>query len=438
MKKSPQTLLLAALLVPSLSARSVSADEGSSSVLLAPIFVKKPTSVENVTAPVEMRLRQMGELPRVLTDPSAQCEDVDCGRKLVAGFHMPSVRLVGGAMQKEGARLVGSLYWLDLGSGKSVARQFSCERCDPGEQMAHHMAMLLEQAPGDKPEDCAAAVSSPTQPAEDVQRARTQGVNVSVDVKAGAKVKVATIQAAAQRALLQLGVPFVSLAPSNHREPTNNPRASLSIELSGNRRSRGAVEVVSLSLLGGSAHRSVRFFCPPKSCQHNLAVQLSANLAMLFDSGVPNPVAAISADCLMPGRKPVLVAQRDGIPNISDERPPPSPADPKPPILDEVPPPPPPPRCEPSTWRKALRSGGATLLGLGAGGILTGGILWSQNGAENGRQCMLDGKSVPCGWNTRTATAIGFGLGSGGVAIGSVLLGLSYLPNRRPACGVAK
>ena len=70
-------------------------------------------------------------------------------------------------------------------------------------------------------------------------------------------------------------------------ETENTSRTSLSIDLVSDKRRRGAVDVVALSLRGKGDERSVRFYCPSRSCQKHLPVQLAVNLAMLFDSAAP-------------------------------------------------------------------------------------------------------------------------------------------------------
>lgn len=434
MRKRPLPVLLAALLASSLGARSVHAEESDSSLVLAPIFVKGPDAIRNVTDPVVARLRQMGESPSVLRDSTTVCPDVACGKTLIADS--AGGRLLGGAMQIEGARISGSLYWLDVRSGKSVARQFFCESCDPGEQMAHHLALLVEQAPGAMPVDCSAQVSA-SAPPDFVKNALSQGVDLAIRVQGDAKVDTSTVRSTVQRALLQLGIPSVSADRAAGVETENTSRTALSIDLVSDKRRRGAVDVVALSLRGKSDERSVRFYCPSRSCQKHLPVQLAVNLAMLFDSAAPPQLASVSADCLLPLRKPIEVAGLQVLPLPADDKGnqlKPITDPPLPPVV--TPPPPPPVHCPLSTGQKVLRYGGATLLGLGAAGIVTGGVFQSQNGVEY--TCTFDGGSAPCRWNTRTATSISFGLGGGGLILGGLLLGLSYLPNNASTCGVGK
>jgi tetratricopeptide (TPR) repeat protein len=95
----------------------------------------------------------------------------------------------------------------------------------------------------------------------------------------------------------------------------------------------------------------------------------------------------------------------------------------------------PPPPCAPSKEKRVLRIAGATLLGLGAAGLLSGIILWSQNGKENGRtDCGYDGRTTDCKWRTETAAVIAFSSAGAGLAIGSVMLGLSFRKERSVAC----
>lgn len=433
MRKRPLPVLLAALLASSLGARSVHAEESDSSLVLAPIFVKGPDAIRNVTDPVVARLRQMGESPSVLRDSTTVCPDVACGKTLIADS--AGGRLLGGAMQIEGARISGSLYWLDVRSGKSVARQFFCESCDPGEQMAHHLALLVEQAPGAMPVDCSAQVSA-SAPPDFVKNALSHGVDLAIRVPGGAKVDTSTVRSIVQRALLQLGIPSVSADRAAGVETENTSRTSLSIDLVSDKRRRGAVDVVALSLRGKGDERSVRFYCPSRSCQKHLPVQLAVNLAMLFDSAAPPQLASVSADCLLPLRKPIEVAGLQVLPLPADDNGNQLKPITDPPLPPVVTPPPPPAHCPLSTGQKVLRYGGATLLGLGAAGIVTGGVFQSQNGVEY--TCTFDGGSAPCRWNTRTATSISFGLGGGGLILGGLLLGLSYLPNNASTCGVGK
>lgn len=433
MRKRPLPVLLAALLASSLGARSVHAEESDSSLVLAPIFVKGPDAIRNVTDPVVARLRQMGESPSVLRDSTTVCPDVACGKTLIADS--AGGRLLGGAMQIEGARISGSLYWLDVRSGKSVARQFFCESCDPGEQMAHHLALLVDQAPGAIPVDCSAQVSA-SAPPDFVKNALSQGVDLAIRVQGGAKVDTSTVRSTVQQALLQLGIPSVSADRAAGVETENTSRTALSIDLVSDKRRRGAVDVVALSLRGKSDERSVRFYCPSRSCQKHLAVQLAVNLAMLFDSAAPPQLASVSADCLLPLRKPIEVAGLQVLPPPGDDKGNPGKPITDPPLPPVVTSPPPPAHCPLSTGQKVLRYGGAALLGLGAAGIVTGGVFQSQNGMEY--TCTFDGGSAPCRWNTRTATSISFGLGGGGLILGGLLLGLSYLPNNASTCGVGK
>lgn len=433
MRKRPLPVLLAALLASALGARSVHAEESDSSLVLAPIFVKGPDAIRNVTDPVVARLRQMGESPSVLRDSTTVCPDVACGKMLIADS--AGGRLLGGAMQIEGARISGSLYWLDVRSGKSVARQFFCESCDPGEQMAHHLALLVDQAPGAMPVDCSAQVSA-SAPPDFVKNALSQGVDLAIRVQGGAKVDTSTVRSTVQQALLQLGIPSVSANRAAGVETENTSRTALSIDLVSDKRRRGAVDVVALSLRGKGDERSVRFYCPSRSCQKHLAVQLAVNLAMLFDSAAPPQLASVSADCLLPLRKPIEVAGLQVLPPPGDDKGNPGKPITDPPLPPVVTSPPPPAHCPLSTGQKVLRYGGAALLGLGAAGIVTGGVFQSQNGMEY--TCTFDGGSAPCRWNTRTATSISFGLGGGGLILGGLLLGLSYLPNNASTCGVGK
>ena len=433
MRKRPLPVLLAALLASSLGARSVHAEESDSSLVLAPIFVKGPDAIRNVTDPVAARLRQMGESPSVLRDSTTVCPDVACGKTLIADS--AGGRLLGGAMQIEGARISGSLYWLDVRSGKSVARQFFCESCDPGEQMAHHLALLVEQAPGAIPVDCSAQVSA-SAPPDFVKNALSQGVDLAIRVQGDAKVDTSTVRSTVQRALLQLGIPSVSADRAAGVETENTSRTALSIDLVSDKRRRGAVDVVALSLRGKGDERSVRFYCPSRSCQKHLPVQLAVNLAMLFDSAAPPQLASVSADCLLPLRKPIEVAGLQVLPLPADDKGNQLKPITDPPLPPVVTSPPPPAHCPLSTGQKVLRYGGAALLGLGAAGIVTGGVFQSQNGVEY--TCTFDGGSAPCRWNTRTATSISFGLGGGGLILGGLLLGLSYLPNNASTCGVGK
>lgn len=433
MRKRPLPVLLAALLASALGARSVHAEESDSSLVLAPIFVKGPDAIRNVTDPVVARLRQMGESPSVLRDSTTVCPDVACGKMLIADS--AGGRLLGGAMQIEGARISGSLYWLDVRSGKSVARQFFCESCDPGEQMAHHLALLVDQAPGAMPVDCSAQVSA-SAPPDFVKNALSQGVDLAIRVQGGAKVDTSTVRSTVQQALLQLGIPSVSADRAAGVETENTSRTALSIDLVSDKRRRGAVDVVALSLRGKGDERSVRFYCPSRSCQKHLAVQLAVNLAMLFDSAAPPQLASVSADCLLPLRKPIEVAGLQVLPLPADDNGNQLKPITDPPLPPVVTSPPPPAHCPLSTGQKVLRYGGAALLGLGAAGIVTGGVFQSQNGMEY--TCTFDGGSAPCRWNTRTATSISFGLGGGGLILGGLLLGLSYLPNNASTCGVGK
>ena len=435
MRKRPLPVLLAALLASALGARSVHAEESDSSLVLAPIFVKGPDAIRNVTDPVVARLRQMGESPSVLRDSTTVCPDVACGKMLIADS--AGGRLLGGAMQIEGARISGSLYWLDVRSGKSVARQFFCESCDPGEQMAHHLALLVDQAPGAMPVDCSAQVSA-SAPPDFVKNALSQGVDLAIRVQDGAKVDTSTVRSTVQRALLQLGIPSVSADRAAGVETENTSRTALSIDLVSDKRRRGAVDVVALSLRGKSDERSVRFYCPSRSCQKHLAVQLAVNLAMLFDSAAPPQLASVSADCLLPLRKPIEVAGLQVLPLPADDKGNPGKPITDPPLPPVVTSPPPPAHCPLSTGQKVLRYGGAALLGLGAAGIVTGGVFQSQHGKENGRTCTLDGRPVPCGWNTSSGSSISLGLGGSGLLVGGTLLGLSYLPDQGSSCGVGK
>lgn len=94
--------------------------------------------------------------------------------------------------------------------------------------------------------------------------------------------------------------------------------------------------------------------------------------------------------------------------------------------------------CAPAKQQNVLRYGGATLFGLGVGGIISGGIFQALNGTENGRTCERDGASVLCGWNTGMGSSISYGLGGGGALLGGVLFGLSFLPERGTSCVVSK
>jgi hypothetical protein len=90
--------------------------------------------------------------------------------------------------------------------------------------------------------------------------------------------------------------------------------------------------------------------------------------------------------------------------------------------------------CVPIRHQKALRIVGGTLLGIGVGSIVSGGVLWSFNGNPAGAGCVFDGAGAPCVWNTVDAAVAAWTLGSVGVGVGSVLFGLSFVKQESSTC----
>lgn len=420
--RTPLPKLLALLFAPSLLATPIRAEEPGPRLHLAPIFSEGGESSQEVTLQVQRRLQQMGETPQLLPAGKEFCKDLSCGLRQAAGLR--SGRLIGGTtgpIPSGGRR--ASLWWIDLDRGQMLERSFSCRDCEVGEAMAHHMALLVEQA-AVRP-DCSAVPNNPMgrEPqAESVRSALSQGLSLSVRAVGGARVAVAPIENSLQRTLLEMGVPSVFV---EGRGPSASATFSivptLEVDLQGGPGGRGAVERIALTLQVGGEPRQLRFYCPKDTCQSHLAQHVALNLGLLFDSSTPAMLTIPRADCLAP--LPVLTL-------VAGPPPPDSPSG----ISNGVQGSPVPPAVCPLTSRqRGLRIGGITLLSLGAIGIVTGGVLLSQNGKENGStDCNFGGRSSKCQWDSVDGSKAAFALGGIGVGLGGLSFGLSYLKNGDP------
>lgn len=90
--------------------------------------------------------------------------------------------------------------------------------------------------------------------------------------------------------------------------------------------------------------------------------------------------------------------------------------------------------CVPIRHQKALRIVGGTLLGIGVGSVVSGGVLWSFDKKPTGDVCLVDGEPAPCGWNTVNAAVASWTVGAVGIGVGSVLFGLSFSKRESSTC----
>ncbi len=86
--------------------------------------------------------------------------------------------------------------------------------------------------------------------------------------------------------------------------------------------------------------------------------------------------------------------------------------------------------CSLSKTKRALRIAGATLLGVGAASLITGGVLWSLDRKETGDTCFVGARPDNCIWKTRTGGGIAMGLGAAGMLGGGFMLGYSFIPGK--------
>ncbi len=87
--------------------------------------------------------------------------------------------------------------------------------------------------------------------------------------------------------------------------------------------------------------------------------------------------------------------------------------------------------CGLSKTKRGLRIAGATLLGVGAASLITGGVLWSLHEQPKEGWCSYRGELQPyCLWNTKLGGGIAMGLGSAGMLAGGFMLGYSFIPGK--------
>lgn len=429
----PLLILLASLVLPAWFPASLRADSPAPLQLLPISQGGLPDS--EVTAQIQQRLGQMGEQIRLLSTTRESCSDIVCLQRVAASLGVSSGRLVAGVLADSAQQPVerrGVLWWLDFDHGRFLERRFSCTGCDVGEAMAHHMALLVEQAPQAAPESCPRVIppESRMAPSEPVRSALAQGVSLVIRTKGNVKVAIPSFQFAMRRSLLQLGVPSVFVeGRSKGGDASFSLQPQLEIELSSAARNADGVEAVSLTLQGSGEPRHLRFYCPKESCRSNLAQHVAMNIGMLFDSANPPVLMANLADC--PALKPLprtasLHVLPTELPNPSAPSGSPLPGNP-------------PPVCALTTKQLGFRIVGVTLLGIGAAGLITGGVLAGQDGDPvDSMTCLFDGGQSACRRSTLRKAAAAFLLGGLGGVGGGVLLGLSTAKDGAAKCSVGK
>ncbi len=86
--------------------------------------------------------------------------------------------------------------------------------------------------------------------------------------------------------------------------------------------------------------------------------------------------------------------------------------------------------CGLSKTKRGLRIAGATLLGVGAASLITGGVLLSLHEKLTYGVCGYGALPTDCVWNTRTGGGVAMGLGGAGMLAGGMMLGYSFAPGK--------
>ncbi len=91
--------------------------------------------------------------------------------------------------------------------------------------------------------------------------------------------------------------------------------------------------------------------------------------------------------------------------------------------------------CSLTKTKRGLRIAGATLLGVGAASLITGGVLWSIHNTPAGGDCTYSPQpgrppEARCVWNTHPGGGVAMGLGAAGMVAGGFMLGYSFAPDK--------
>lgn len=403
-----------------------------------------------VETAVKQRLQQLGEvvLPMPAQAAAATCSGPACGLALRDNTELTAAQVLGGNIETaDNGDWRGRLWWVDVASGKAVSRAWQCRGCSLINLLPREAALLVASAPAapadvaDPPSDCSAkpaepsVVLTPVTPfAEPMRTALEHGVRISLIVSHGARVALPALGAELQKSLQQMGMraSLASTAPNATLAAPTSTEAALDVELASSPNNRrGTVEEISLTLRAQGRERQLRFYCPAKGCQTQLAHSLRINLGVLLDSGDPPVVASIfvpeTSSCPSPPIGGVRVASMQaagGTPESSAGAQPVIDATRQPAALSPVPSAGnPTPDCPKKMSSKTkLRIAGGILLGGGLLGLIPSGIAVSRDMTRDGTTALYRGQLVSNVLDTRPAYAVGFTLSGLGIVAGTAAL----------------
>lgn len=410
-----------------------------------------------VETAVKQRLQQLGEvvLPMPAQAAAATCSGPACGLALRDNTELTAAQVLGGNIETaDNGDWRGRLWWVDVASAKVVSRAWRCRGCSLINLLPREAALLVASAPAapadvaDPPSDCSpkppepSVVFTPVPPsAEPMRTALENGVRISLLASQGARVALAALGIELQKSLQQMGLraSLASTAPSATLAASPTTEAALDVELaSSSHNRRGTVEEISLTLRAQGRERQLRFYCPAKGCQTQLAHSLRINLGVLLDSGDPPVVAsaivpessrcpsppiagvrvASAQDPVLPSAQPdstgATASASDSTVNDGNTAPPSDPGK---------------PNCQKKmTTKTTLRVAGIALLVAGAVGMIPSGIAVAFDKKETGTTSWYLGEMTPNVLNTRPAYIAGFTLSGIGLALGGgLLLGSAFV-----------
>lgn len=404
-----------------------------------------------VETAVKQRLQQLGEvvLPMPAQAAAATCSGPACGLALRDNTELTAAQVLGGNIETaDNGDWRGRLWWVDVASGKAVSRAWQCRGCSLINLLPREAALLVASAPAapadvaDPPSDCSTKPAEPSvlftpvaPSAEPLRTALEHGVRISLLASQGARVALPVLAAELQKSLQQMGLraSLASTALSTTLAAPPTTEAALDVELASSPNNRrGTVEEISLTLRAQGRERQLRFYCPAKGCQTQLARSMRINLGVLLESGEPPVVASVivpeTSRCPSPpiGGTRVASLQDSNLPTGgSGAALPAVPAAETQPVVETNPghkDDPAKPCGKSISTRAKLRIAGGVVLGLGLLGLIPSGVAVSLDLTPDGTTGIYRGQSVPNVLDTRPAYTAGFVLSSVGIAIGSALL----------------
>lgn len=407
-----------------------------------------------VETAVKQRLQQLGEvvLPMPAQAAAATCSGPACGLALRDNTELTAAQVLGGNIETaDNGDWRGRLWWVDVASGKAVSRAWQCRGCSLINLLPREAALLVASAPAapadvaDPPSDCSAkpaepsVVLTPVTPfAEPMRTALEHGVRISLIASHGARVALPALGAELQKSLQQMGMraSLASTAPNATLAVPTSTEAALDVELASSPNNRrGTVEEISLTLRAQGRERQLRFYCPAKGCQTQLARSMRINLGVLLESGEPPVVASVivpeTSRCPSPPIGGVRVASLQDPAMPAGGPGTPSPAVPAAETQPAV-------EAQPGTGdssgqkkcslpmsrKTKLRIAGGVIGGAGLLGLIPS--AWALNrDIANGETCDHLGKPVPCALPTKAGYISGFILSGVGISTGAILFMLS-------------